>query len=546
MSEWVDNKVFERAYASLGERERRFSYWHRKYTEAVRAGKDGLAQELLARAYVMPDGFFAFCRDVIGYNNKNYGVGVVDHFHGDICSLMTSTYRYRMLQACRGSFKSSIAVVAYALWLIARETALKGHCDIRILLGSEVLSLATSNLRDIRWHLESNERFIELYGDHKPSIKAGETKKKWGDSELMSAKRKRGGREATVEIMALGRERTGYHGEVIILDDIQAYRGTFSRQQLEKCWDLYRLCHSLLEPGGELSIVSTRWHYDDIYSRILKEDEDVGEFQIVIKPAEDENGNPTFPERFSREELDRIKARLGPYLYSCQYLLNPIPDENRIFVKEWVKFTEPSHYNKRENVSAYGGVDIAFETGERHCYSALTVALVDGAWNVYVVEAMRFRGTIGEVINRMYELNEKWGISRWGIGREDRRGLAYPLEREAFDRSEALNVVWVDVPRASKNEQIRRTLQPMFQAGKIWIPREARWLHHELMDFPLGQTDDGLDALERMVRASVPSNASTRVGGQTEEFDPQIQIKNKLAEAGAIVEDPVEEWEVAY
>lgn len=536
------NLVWDAAYSGLGDSERSFAFWWEEYHRAQGSGKDGVAREALARAYVMPDGFLAFCRDVLGYNAENYRVGVVEHFHGPIARMMAGPSRFRMLQACRGSYKSSMAVVGYALWLIARETALRGRCDIRILLGSEVLQLATSNLREIRWHLESNEDFIQLYGDHKPENARGEARKPWGDSQLMSAYRRRSAREATVELMALGRERTGYHGEVIILDDLQAYRGSYSRSQLERCWDLYRLCHSLLEPGGEMSIVSTRWHYDDIYSRILREDEEAREFEVLIRPAEDENGVPTFPERFDREELDRIKARLGPYLYSCQYLLNPLPDENRIFRGEWVQYIDDRSVSKAGMV-AVGGVDLAYETGDKHCYSVVMTALVDSSWNVYVVDVRRFRATVGDVIEEMYRQNEMWGVTMWGIGREDRRGLAHSLDREAYSRGVVLNVNWIDIPKSSKSEQARRTLQPMFQAGKIFLPRGAKWLLNELLDFPLGQTDDGIDALERLVRASVPANAAMMRGPHEDEgiSDPGKIVLDKLAQSGVIVAG--EGWE---
>ena len=56
----------------------------------------------------------------------------------------------------------------------------------------------------------------------------------------------------------------------------------------------------------------------------------------------------------------------------------------------------------------------------------------------------------------------------------------------------------------SKNERIKTVLQPLFEAGKIFIPPGVDWLEEELFDFPRGAYDDGLDALCNLVKISKP------------------------------------------
>ena len=67
-----------------------------------------------ARSYIEEDGFFYFCYDILGYRE------MTRQFHGPICDHIQAGRRYKILQACRGSFKSVIATIGYTVWLIAR------------------------------------------------------------------------------------------------------------------------------------------------------------------------------------------------------------------------------------------------------------------------------------------------------------------------------------------------------------------------------------------------------------------------------------------
>jgi hypothetical protein len=333
-----------------------------------------------------------------------------------------------MVQACRGSFKSSVCTVGYATWLIAREYTLTDACNIRILIGSEVLDLARKFVRTCRQIMENEPRYIQLFGDHKGDIKG----RYWSDFGLTSQFRTlhRLG-EPTISTISTDSPRAGNHYDVIIADDLETERKSASRDQIEKCWDFYRLLHSLLEPDGEMILVSTRWHYDDIYSRILKlneHDEEDYQYCVFIMPAESKKRKLTFPTRFDKKHLEHLLQRHGTYLYSCQFLLDPVPDHARTFKKDWLKLVPPDIWVSKRRFRAFMGVDFAYteqkrvESGEvkRADYTTIIVASVDDYWNYYIREMFRERCSVLRGITKMFDMYYNHKCINIGLQQFDR------------------------------------------------------------------------------------------------------------------------------
>jgi len=487
---------------------------------ARRLDREGLDTEVtnycLARAYISDDGFYYYLQHILGYSNPKDPLNkqFYEPFHRPICDLTTNTKsRYKMIQACRGSFKSSISTIGYATWLIARDFIINGDCNVRILIGSEVLALANSFVRAVRQVLESNPKFMKLFGNHKGDIKG----RNWTDTSLTSRfKTIATQHEPTVSSIAVDAPRAGYHYDYIIADDLETERASATRDQIEKCWDFYRLMHSLLEPDGEMTLVSTRWHYDDIYSRILKANEDDLEdekYQVLVAPAEDEDGNLTFPTRFSREHLEHLKRRHGSYLFSCQYLLQPVAKEDQVFLREWINYVPVGFELSRRRFRIFIGADFAYTEQERidrgHVRKAdfttvITVA-VDEAWNYYVIDWYRERCSKLEAIEEMFRQYYLHGAIDVGLQKFDRAQIEDVIVQYGYQSRRQPHMTWITYPnKQAKNARIMTTLQPLLESGKFYILRGMEWLMEELMDFPLGAFDDGLDSLCNAVKVSKP------------------------------------------
>ena len=51
----------------------------------------------------------------------------------------------------------------------------------------------------------------------------------------------------------------------------------------------------------------------------------------------DSNGNPTWPERFTRTECEYVRADTDPFTYSREYMNKPV-EEGKLFKAEWIQF----------------------------------------------------------------------------------------------------------------------------------------------------------------------------------------------------------------
>jgi len=121
------------------------------------------------------------------------------------------------------------------------------------------------------------------------------------------------------------------------------YRGTFRT----RIWE-----------NGAIVIIMTRWHQDDLAGWLLKEQP--GEWTVVRLPAiaesQDERdayaqenglplgeadplgrlqGEPLCPQRFSRDELDRIRREITPFFFEAEYQGKPKPMEGLVFKASW-------------------------------------------------------------------------------------------------------------------------------------------------------------------------------------------------------------------
>ena len=162
---------------------------------------------------------------------------------------------FLLLLMPRGSFKSSVVTIGFSLQYILN------HPDARVLIDSETYSKCVAFMREIRGHLESNEKFREIfkyiYGMYPDSKKDD----KWADGEFTISARKRQRKEPTFSAGGIGTTKTGMHYDLIIGDDMVSENNITNKEQIDKVIDHYKLALSLLDPGSPLIIIGTRWDY---------------------------------------------------------------------------------------------------------------------------------------------------------------------------------------------------------------------------------------------------------------------------------------------
>lgn len=156
----------------------------------------------------------------------------------------------------RGSLKTSLGVVGFAIWLLIR------NFNIRILLDSELYSNSKNVLREIRLHLE-NPKLTRIFGTF-------ETGHCWNEGEIIVKQRDKIFKEASITCSGIGAQKTGQHYDVILADDMNSPANSHTPEGRQKVIDHYRLYTSLLDPNGIISVTGTRYSADDLIGFILK------------------------------------------------------------------------------------------------------------------------------------------------------------------------------------------------------------------------------------------------------------------------------------
>lgn len=191
------------------------------------------------------------------YLTAKYLLGYSDitpNCHGKMIAALESPTRRKLLVMPRGSFKSSIGVVAYSIWLLM--------CDPneRILIDSEVYSNSKNFLREIKAHLK-NPRFTRIFGDWE-----GES---WTEGEITIRPRTKPYKEASITCGGIETVKVGQHYSTIIGDDYNSGNNSQTVEGRQKVIRHYQLNQSILDPGGKYVIIGTRYSTDDIIGFVL-------------------------------------------------------------------------------------------------------------------------------------------------------------------------------------------------------------------------------------------------------------------------------------
>lgn len=170
-------------------------------------------------------------------------------------SLQSSTSR-KLICVPRGTFKSSISSVSFPIWLLEHNP------NLRILLDSELYTNSKNFLREIKGQYQHNAKFRDLFGERKGPL--------WGESEIVISTRTKVFKEPSIACSGIGAGKTSQHYDVIIADDLSSYLNCRNPEVAAKTIDHYRLYTSLLDPGGIVVVIGTRYSEIDIIGFIIE------------------------------------------------------------------------------------------------------------------------------------------------------------------------------------------------------------------------------------------------------------------------------------
>lgn len=422
--------------------------------------------------------------DILGYPKT-------DEIHKEIEEFLKMTTskdgRHRsLLLIPRGHLKSTLVTVCWTIQRIIENP------NIRILISNGYLENAKSFLREIKSHFERSERFRALFGDY---VNADD---KWTETQVVVKARTEIRKEPTIQVSSVDKSVVSQHYDLIIGDDLVNRENINTKEQRQKVQLYYKDLYDLIEPSGSMVFIGTRWHHDDLYGRIIRDNLTSKNFDVFVRTVwvDQENRIPLFPLKFTPEYIDSLRRDKGPYEFSAQYMNDPTDEEDADFRREWIR-TMPLFQLEATALTVYITVDPAMTKSETADYTGIVVNGVDKDGNWRLLRAYRKRMDPAELIDELFFLYGIYGsrFRRMGIEKTAYTvGLRQSVQNEMIRRKRFFDIVEVEHKHRSKQMRIR-ALVPRFESGRIMMSEYCQDLIEEMMGFPRAEHEDTLDAL---------------------------------------------------
>lgn len=416
--------------------------------------------------------------------------------------------------APRGNAKSTIASFALPIWCALYK---KKHY---IIIISDTADQANDFLSNIRNELEDNERILSDFGDQVGYV--------WQNSDLIL--------KNDIRIQALGagkkirgRRYKQYRPDLIIADDLENDENINSPDQRKK--DEMWYTKAVSKSGDERTdkvVIGTIMHYDSLLSKLLKNPiyktrkyQSVlqwsasslwADWERIITDLEDPdhiNNAQAFYEANKEAMLvgtkvlwpakeDYINLMIqkvadGPAAFSSEKQNEPLSDDDRRFLPEWIQYYDDADIVGRE-LFIVGAVDPSMgkQGGD---YSAIVTLGMDTNQMVFVLEADIAKRHPDVIVEDVISKNRIFDYKSFGV--EQNQFQEY-FKDTLIHRSEELGI---DIPikgiKTHSDKVLRvQSLQPDIKNGRVKFRRDQQKLIEQLINFPSADHDDGPDCLE--------------------------------------------------
>lgn len=323
---------------------------------------------------------------------------------------------------------------------------------------------------------------------------------------------------------------TGRGATIFIVDDpVKDMEAADSQLIRDNTWEWWTsTAYTRLAPGGGVLGIMTLWNDDDWGGRTItySENGEGDKFEIVRYPAINEGydeyqENETYsivkkypadpvpvnatlirkadsalhPDRYDAEMLLKIKRNLyasgQQRVWSALYQQNPAPEEGAYFTKDLFRYysTPP----RRRGNFVYQAWDFAIAEGQENDYTVGATILQDERDALHVLDVKRFKSADSiYIVDVILDYAAEFDADLLGF--ED--GQIWKTMQAQFDKrcDERRMYPTYEILKPLTDKKARANpLKGRMQAGKVYFPDKAPWLHDvytELLRFPAGKHDD--------------------------------------------------------
>ncbi len=451
--------------------------------------------------------FWKFILEVMDAEKKGEQPVKLAKVHWRICRTIRRARNLGLncrIMVPRYHLKTQIATTYYRIWRLVNTPELCG------LIVSGTLELSKDTARSIKHELVNNPKLKLLYPEVLPDWIRNERKNKWAETEFNVA-RKNSGAQCTIEAVGVNATVTGKHFGELSFDDVATKENSQNPEQCQKVINSYRYFQSIVNLKRQqgripIMVVGTNYTDHDIYA-FLDEPEIAKSFLNYRQIVWDEQGDPIWPEQWTKESLKEIEVTQGTYIWSTQYLLDPVPEEQQEFKRNWIQIYHelPTDVNKQaiplEKIIMVDPITAKKTDSGSHDRGVILACGWDKRKNIYVLDYLLYsRAKESELFDGIFQMSDKWNIKKclWEDVAYQAQGKIN-LEEKARQFNKQLTVIPVNPGHRDKDFRIR-TMIAHFERGQFFIRYWMQDLIAELVRFPAGRTKDILDCLSYVLR----------------------------------------------
>ena len=434
------------------------------------------------------------------YTMPNYQV---NWHHERLCSeldkLVTGENKRLMVFMPPRFGKSELGSRRFPAYILGRDP------DAQIISTSYSADLSSRMNRDVQRIIDSEE-YYSIFPDttlSKSHLRAAAKGNYIRTSDMFEIVGQRGAYKSA----GIGGGITGMGLTYGIIDDpFKNRKEAESKAIRDTVWDWYTSTfYTRLEKDARILIIMTRWQEDDLAGRLLKqaaENPEADQWKVISYPAiaeppmgegdPREEGEPLWPEKYSLDDLKKMKATLGTYEWSALYQQRPSPSEGNILNRGWWQYYRERPSNFDDVILSW---DCAFKGNEDSDFVVGQVWGRVGA-NKYLLDQVRGRMNLPQTLQAVRGLSAKWPQARAKLIEDKANGPAViQLLKNEIPGLLPVNPEGGKIVRAT-------AASPEVEAGNVYLPDPslAPWVHdfvEEAAAFPNGLNDDMVDCFSQ-------------------------------------------------
>lgn len=428
----------------------------------------------------------------VSYYFPHYAKNKCGKFQIEAANAVQENKKLRgLFEWARSHAKSTHFDLMIPLWL-----KIKGEMKVMILVGKSEDNAKTL-LGDLQAELQFNQRYLNDFGEQ---INFGS----WEEGKFITKDGK--------AFFALGRGQSPrglryrqHRPDYIVVDDIDDDELVQNESRVAKMldWILEALFNTMDMGKGRFVFVGNRISKNSVLANFAKVP---GIFHSVVN-ALDEKGQPTWSEKYTKEDIQQVVDTIGERRAQKEFFNNPITDGSVFKLKD-IRFKEPQPLSSYKYIVCY--TDPSFKSGAKSDYKATVLIGKTGLGEYHLLKAFVEQTTVKRMVQWHYTIHQTYA-QQTPIFYYMESNFLQDMLFDEFTKVGEETGTHIPIKGDSRNKpdkfQRIENMQPLFERG-IFFFNEAeqndpgtKRLIEQLLLFEKGSRyhDDAPDAVEGAV-----------------------------------------------